>query len=110
MRTTCVLLSALFFLACSKSNNKVETDCDTKMIAKFKDQISCTEIPTMGPCHYLGKGLYKGQEIYFLDIVCAACNTIPPQEGYRCDGSKITIENFGQNVTDIAFVSPQRKD
>ncbi|WP_114789157.1 hypothetical protein U0035_06220 [Niabella yanshanensis] len=110
MRTTVVLLIAIFLVACSKSDNKVESDCDAKMIAKFKDQITCTEIPTMGPCYYLAKGIYKGEEIYFMNIVCAACNTMPPGEGYNCDGRKIVIEDFTKNVTDARAVSPQRKD
>lgn len=110
MRTTLVLLITIFFIACSKSDNKVEEDCDAKMITKFEDQITCTEIPTMGPCYYLSKGIYKGEQIYFINIVCAVCNTMPPGEGYRCDGRKVTIENFSQSVTDIKFVSPERKD
>ncbi|MCH5598425.1 hypothetical protein [Niabella ginsengisoli] len=80
------------------------------MIAKFKDQITCTEIPATGPCNYLAKGIYKGERIYFIDIICVACNTIPPQEGYNCDGQKIAIENFNQNVTDVEAVSPKRKN
>jgi len=110
MRTIVALLLSLFFIACSKSNNKVELDCDTKMTEKFKDQITCTEIPTMGPCYYLGKGIYKGAEIYFIDIICAACGTRAPQEGYDCDGRKIAIEDFIKNVTDTRAVSPQRQD
>lgn len=110
MRATLVLLITIFFIACSKSNKKVELDCDAKMIAKFKDQITCAEVPAMGPCYYLGKGIYEGEEIYFINIICAVCNTMPPGEGYRCDGRKITIENFNQSVTDLEFVSPKRKD
>lgn len=110
MRTTIVLFLSLFFIACSKSDNKVEQDCDAKMTEKFKDQITCTEIPTLGPCNYLGKGMYKGAEIYYINIICAACNTAPPGEGYTCDGQKITIEDFNKNVTDARPVSPKRKD
>ena len=110
MRTTIVLFLSLFFIACSKSDHKAKLDCEAKMIAKFKDQITCTEIPTMGPCNYLGKGMYKGREIYFINIICAVCNTAPPGEGYTCDGQKITIEDFNKNVTDARPVSPERKD
>ncbi len=97
-------------MACSKSNNKVEQDCDAQMTERFKDQITCTEIPATGPCYYLGKGMYKGAEIYFIDIVCVSCDTMAPQEGYDCAGRKIVIEDFTKNVTDIRAVSPQRKD
>lgn len=110
MRTIIVLFLSLFFIACRKSGNKVELDCDAKMTEKFKDQITCTEIPTMGPCNYLGKGIYKGTEIYFIEIICTACDTKAPREGYNCDGRKIAIEDFIKNVTDIRAVSPQRTD
>ena len=110
MRTIYALLTILFFSACSKSANKVNEDCDAQLIAKFKDQITCVEVPTMGPCNYLGKGIYKGALIYFIDIICATCNTIPPQEGYNCDGEKVAIENFNQNVTNVKVVSPEKKN
>ncbi|MGC4235248.1 MAG: hypothetical protein QM594_19915 [Niabella sp.] len=107
-----VLLLAAVFTSCSKSARVEEkyADCDVNMIEKFKNEITCTEIPTSGPCSYLAKGKYKGELIYFTNIVCSSCNTVAPQEGYNCEDEKVVIEDFIKNVTDIVAVKPARSD
>jgi len=107
-----VLLLVAVFASCSKSNRVEDnyTDCDANMVEKFKKEITCSELPASGPCGYLAKGKYKGKLIYFIGIVCANCNTMPPQEGYNCEDEKIVIEDFNKNVTDIIAVKPKRTD
>lgn len=103
-----ILLLAAAFTSCSKSDKENYTDCDVNMIAKFKKDITCSELPAAGPCTYLAKGRYKGELIYFLEIVCMACDVMPPQEGYNCKNEKIVIEDFNTNVTDFVAVKPKR--
>lgn len=104
------ILIIAVLVGCSKSSTNDNANCDSHMIDKFKGEIACTDLATDGPCSYLAKGDYMGEKIYFINIVCAFCNTLPPQEGYNCRNRKVAIVDFNKNVTNIEVVQPKRKD
>ncbi|MGB7527972.1 hypothetical protein [Sphingobacterium cellulitidis] len=93
-------LSLLFLSSCEKDGINV-TECEKKMRNHFKDQLNCKEKGSYESNLY--KGTYDGKTIYFTNIVCISCLTMPPNEGYTCDMEKVKIENFN-DVKDIKMV------
>lgn len=100
MKKIITILSLTILIACSKSKDNKVADCDAKMTEQFKDKVNCNP----GMQTSLFKGVYKGQDIYYLAVVCASCDTTPPMEGYRCDGTKISIEDFSNSVKNSKII------
>lgn len=93
------IMATLIFSACSKDDDYHDASvCALQMKEKFKDRLMCTEEPYMSGNLYIGK--YNSEIVYFVDIVCAACNTVPPQYGYNCKNEKITFDSFN-DVLDV---------
>lgn len=100
MRILLIFLIPLFLIGCRKSKEEITDNlCHMEMKERFKSELKCTKQGLMEQNLYTG--MYEGQRIYFINIMCTACNTIPPQAGYSCDGTKITISNFNNNVSEI---------
>lgn len=99
-----VLLTFFILTGCEKANveNSNPSACLLKMKDLFKEELKCTEKGVMES--NLHTGTYEDKTIYFVDIMCPACNTVPPQFGYTCNGTKITITNFSTNVSNVKEV------
>lgn len=96
-------------LLCNCSKEKEGISCEQKMIEQFGSQVSCSAKRGLDAHDIvLAKGSYNGDTIYFMHISCPACNTIAPQEGYKCGKDfkieKIKIEDFNNNVREITVV------
>lgn len=99
MRILLLFLTSIFLTNCSKSKeNTTPIPCHQEMKAKFEKELKCTEKGVMEVNLY--SGYYNGENIYFVMTMCPACNTIPPQFGYSCDGRKITISDFNTKVSE----------
>jgi len=103
MKRYCIFLVAILWIAgCTKDETPVDTsECVVRMKDLYKSELKCTEKGTMEINLY--SGLYKKEVVYFTNIVCVACNTVPPSFGYTCDNKKVVFDNF-INVTDIKQV------
>lgn len=101
MRSPTLLLLAIIAFSSCKNNDMKDSspDCLTKMKERFKTELKCTEKGVMENNLYVGT--YENKKIYFTNIMCPACGTIPPQFGYTCEGTKVDIINFSTKVTDI---------
>ncbi|AHF18049.1 hypothetical protein NIASO_19425 [Niabella soli DSM 19437] len=97
MKKILTLILLFLTISCGKNNETDLTACDQQMIAKFKNEVTCPYDPQMS--RFLGKGMYRGQLVYFIDIVCIACNTAPPPKVYTCSGAEIPVTNFYNTVT-----------
>ena len=103
MRTLLFLITLVLFLGCKKSKeNTTEILCHQEMKERLKSELRCEEKDKLEVNLYSGS--YEGQKIFFPMTMCPACNTIPPQFGYTCDGSKITISEFNTKVSAIKEV------
>lgn len=96
MRDIILSLVLLTFLGCKKDEVS-ENSCHQAMKERFENELKCTEKDKMQVNLY--SGIYEGKTIYFVNTMCPACNTIPPQFGYTCEGQKITISDFNTKVT-----------
>lgn len=100
MRILLILITLVFLSSCEKSKeNTTETLCHQEMKTKLEKELKCIEKGVIEVNLY--SGLYNGENIYFAMTMCPACNTIPPQFGYSCDGTKITITDFNNKVSEI---------
>ncbi|MCL7987445.1 hypothetical protein M8998_05775 [Sphingobacterium sp. lm-10] len=93
-----LFITSLLLSACSKSESET---CLTYMRNHFRDQLKCNS-PHMYTNLY--RGVYKGQTVYFVDIVCPACLTMPPQRGYTCEMKEVNFTNFAEEVNDVKEV------
>ena len=100
MRILFILITLALSLSCEKSTEiTTKALCHQEMKTRFEKELTCTEKGVME--NNLYSGLYNGKSLYFVMSMCPACNTTPPQFGYSCDGTKITISDFNTNVTEI---------
>ena len=100
MRIFLIFLIPLFLISCRKSREDTADNlCHMEMKERFKSELRCTEKDKIEVNLYSGK--YNNTQIYFSKTMCPACNTIPPQFGYSCDGTKISISDFNTKVSDI---------
>jgi len=101
-RLTIFATIIILFLGCKKEKTHDTSACALAMKERFKDELICTTkpIPMEGQ---LFKGTYKGEVVYFPNIVCASCNTVPPTSGYTCDDKKVTFEKF-EDVKNVKAV------
>ncbi|MGN0003152.1 MAG: hypothetical protein ACI35V_06940 [Sphingobacterium composti] len=100
MRILFILIALAFSSSCKESKeNTTEILCHQEMKTRFEKELKCTEKDIMEVNLY--SGLYNGENVYFTMTMCPACNTTPPQYGYSCDGTKISISNFNTKVSEI---------
>ena len=88
------------FSSCEKDQTDA-SECVIRMKQLFDNELKCTEKNAMEVNLYSGK--YQNKIVYFLNIMCPACSSMPPSYGYSCSNEKILFDNF-QNVTDIKQV------
>ena len=98
MRILTTLLAIALLLGCKKEESSIKT-CHQEMKERFNSELRCSKQGEMEVNLY--SGIYDGKRIYFTMIMCPACNTVPVQHGYTCDGQKISVENFNNTVSDI---------
>ncbi|MCA5005446.1 hypothetical protein [Sphingobacterium bovistauri] len=100
MRTLFLLTLSVLLFGCKKANeNSSNNPCHQEMKERFKTELKCTERGVMEVNLY--SGIYDGKQIYFAMTMCPACNTMPPQFGYNCEGTKINISTFNTKVSEI---------
>lgn len=97
MRILTTLLAISMLLGCKKEESSINA-CHQQMKVKFEQDLKCTEKDKMEVNLY--SGVYEGKTIYFVDTMCPACITVPPQFGYTCDGQKVNISDFNNKITE----------
>jgi len=100
MKNLCVLFMAITLLySCEKDDKQKDpSDCKVQMKEKFKKDLKCTENPTSEVNLYMG--LYENKQVYFTDIICMSCGTMPPAYGYTCENEKVEFDDF-RNVENV---------
>ncbi len=99
-----LITTSLLLFACSKSEPipvLPDENVEAFMRDYFKNELKCTT-PSMMQTN-LFQGIYEGQTVYYVDIVCPACNTLPPKSGYTYKLEEIVFSDF-RNVTDHKMV------
>ena len=96
--------ASLLFVGCSKSESittEAENATFSRMRSHFSNELKCTT-PGMRQTN-LFRGIYEGQTVYYVAIVCPNCNTLPPRSGYTDTLEEIVFADF-RNVTDSKTV------
>jgi len=99
-----VILTALTLFSCKKekSENQDESGCALRVKEIVKEELKCTTKESMEVNLY--SGIYQNKTIYFTDVMCPNCGVLPPSIGYTCDGTKVSINDFANKVTQIKEV------
>lgn len=97
------LIAVLVFVSCNKESQQLNaSECALRMFKLFENEISCTSEGTMESNLY--SGIYKGETVYFPNIMCPACNTIAPSFGYTCASIRVEFEDYHSDVSDVKLV------
>jgi len=101
MKKILVILTIVVSLSSCEKDYTDASECAIRMKQLFDNELKCTAQNAMEVNLYSGR--YQNKIVYFLNIMCPACSSIPPSYGYTCSNEKILFDNF-QNVTDIKQV------
>lgn len=99
MKKIIALISVILALtACKKTEKPFDSSiCLDQMIERYKEELICTNQSNYAV--HLYRGIYKNEFIYFPQLMCPNCSTMPPSTGYNCKGQKVRIISF-QQVTE----------
>ena len=90
-----IILGSVLIIGCKKGKDETNvSECALFMKKKFDKELICSQKGKMESNLYVGT--YKNQEVYFVNTMCPACNTLPPQFGYTCGDKKVDFDDFSK--------------
>jgi len=90
MKKIMYFLVLSFVFGCNKKNDV--NSCMAEMRIFFGNDLGCIQMGGMEV--HLNRAEFKGQSIYFPEIMCTYCQVAPPTTGYNCQFEPVKFGDY----------------